>query len=1346
MTAANIDNDNGSPVGGLAGYNGYTGLISDSLAEAQVSNAAYGYVGGLVGVNGNGVDNGVDSAGIINSHSTGNVSGANYIGGLVGQSRGGHITNTYASGDVTSVDGGYAGGLVGDMGYGNVSGSFATGNVSSPRSAFAGGLIGNASFVHVDHSYATGSVSAAIYAGGLIGFSVAWVSDSYATGNVVAGSRSGGLIGYNSGPVTRSHATGHVAVNDINSVNGDAMGGLIGLGGAGTALTDVWASGDVYAPNIDHVGGSVIGNNFVGGLAGSSDSGHSVINSYALGAVRGNAYVGGLLGHNSSYVSGVYSTGYVSGDPRYTGGLIGFNQDGLVYNAYWNTLTSGQSRGGGYINDVGQGLTTSQLQGSLPSGFDLGVWGTDAGLYPYLKAFGTVTTSQKVSGFTRQSDGATAVAGGAVDLFTSGSRLGSTSTGADGYYYFVAPAGAVSDTTSLGGTITPYSASSPTGASFTDTPQPNSGDGVHLNMNSGIFAKSTSKSTYSSLISDLSATFGANLYPALVSNASITKTNIMSSGAFMIDSALSTDDTLVIEARGGDLIIGAAGSVTSSAAGDAIVLAANGAFKNLGTASAVIASNGRWLISTTTPASSNADVTGGLIGKNYYGDTYSFGMDNSVGAFAFAPNAGNRFVHGYQATLTIAADTKSVTYDGQIKTDTYAYSGLLASDSFGDAAGAIGGLTTPSKNVGSYAITPFAQTASDLNYNVQFQTGVLNITPAPLTLSLIGAVSKVYDSNTTAKLTAANFSTLSGVIAGDTVTVNKPATGAYADKNAGTGKAVTVTGLTLSGASAGNYALAASVTGNVGTITKKTITSSLNGIVSKVYNGTTAAALTASNINLAGVFAGDVVSVTGTGTFASRNVGATMKVAVTKETLSGADAGNYVVSLAPAANIGTITPASLVITAVANTKVYDGSTTAAAAPKVTGLGTGDTITALTESYTDQNAGTGKTLVVNSGFVINDGNGGNNYLTPTLTSVSTGVIAPKALTSTLTGNVTKVYDGTTSAVLGSNNFLLSGVIAGDTVAATGAGTFNNKNVGTAKTITVTTEVLNNSNYIVAKAAPAAIGTITQASLTLTANANTKTYDGTVTAAAAPSIVGLQKGDTVTGLAQVYADKNAATGKTLNIKSGFVVNDGNAGGNYNVTLVSSQTGVINPKTLSATLVGTISKTYDGTANATIAASNFGTLSGVVAGDSVSLIKPTAGLYSDQNAGSGKTVTVTGVGLQGASAANYVLSSTTISAAIGTILKKALTASLTGTVSKVYDGTKTAYLVPANYFLNGVITGDIGLVSTNAPAIGSYATAAKGAGITVTVTGLTLTGAGANNYTLPASTVSGPVGTIH
>ena len=78
--------------------------------------------------------------------------------------------------------------------------------------------------------------------------------------------------------------------------------------------------------------------------------------------------------------------------------------------------------------------------------------------------------------------------------------------------------------------------------------------------------------------------------------------------------------------------------------------------------------------------------------------------------------------------------------------------------------------------------------------------------------------------------------------------------------------------------------------------------------------------------------------------------------------------------------------------------------------------------------------------------------------------------------------------------------------------------------------------------------------------MTALSNAKSFDGNASALAVPSVLGLKGADTVANLSEAYADANPGTGKTLNVSSGYQVQDGNGGGNYAVTLVADQSGVI------------------------------------------------------------------------------------------------------------------------------------------------------------------------------------------
>ncbi|MGA2281961.1 MAG: YDG domain-containing protein, partial [Verrucomicrobiota bacterium] len=164
------------------------------------------------------------------------------------------------------------------------------------------------------------------------------------------------------------------------------------------------------------------------------------------------------------------------------------------------------------------------------------------------------------------------------------------------------------------------------------------------------------------------------------------------------------------------------------------------------------------------------------------------------------------------------------------------------------------------------------------------------------------------------------------------------------------------------------------------------------------------------------------------------------------------------------------------------------------------------------------------------------------------------------------------------------------------------------------------------------------------------------------------------------------------------------------------------IVNKATLTAGLTGTVSRNYNGTTAATLAGGNY-TLPGVVSGDTVTLNNPTSGTYDTRNQGSGKTVTVTGLAISGASATNYTLSSTSVSGAVGTINKTNITVTA-ATNSKPYDGTTNAAAAPT-ITSGSVQTGD------SASFTETYATKTVGTGKTLTPAGIVSDGNSGTNY---------------
>ena len=125
----------------------------------------------------------------------------------------------------------------------------------------------------------------------------------------------------------------------------------------------------------------------------------------------------------------------------------------------------------------------------------------------------------------------------------------------------------------------------------------------------------------------------------------------------------------------------------------------------------------------------------------------------------------------------------------------------------------------------------------------------------------------------------------------------------------GTDRPVTVSGYSLSGADASNYALV-EPTGLSANISPASLV--LTGVAAnnKVYDTTVAATLVGTATVSALGSDNVVVSGTGRGVFADKNAGTDKTVTVSGYTLGGADASNYTL-VEPTDLTANITPASL---------------------------------------------------------------------------------------------------------------------------------------------------------------------------------------------------------------------------------------------------------------------------------------------------------------------------------------------------------------------------------------------------------------------------------------------------
>jgi hypothetical protein len=372
--------------------------------------------------------------------------------------------------------------------------------------------------------------------------------------------------------------------------------------------------------------------------------------------------------------------------------------------------------------------------------------------------------------------------------------------------------------------------------------------------------------------------------------------------------------------------------------------------------------------------------------------------------------------------------------------------------------------STPRANLGGLAYN-FKQ------YNQTFDTnqgsnpilgsgnGLFFANSPTLSVNLL-PVSKVYDGEVKVNPSTLNYN-VTGVLAGDEVTINKPATGVYDNKSAGTGKLISVSGLSVTSAKdtealvpVYGYSLSSTeASAAIGTITPLDLP--VTGLVAldKVYDATTVAPLQGSRAAVSPL-SGDQVTVGGTaaGALGDKNVGIDKAVTVSGVTIAGNDAGNY--NLLPLTNLkAAITPATLQISASSDSKFYDGSTQSSLAPKITqgSLWGDDRLTGLAQTYESKNAlGAGQSKLIVSAYTLSDGNNGGNYVLSFLPGL--GTINRASVTPSFTVK-SKQYDGNVAAEIAGDS--LQGGLASDEVFMVGASAlFDNASAGNDKLVTIT----------------------------------------------------------------------------------------------------------------------------------------------------------------------------------------------------------------------------------------------------------------------------------------------------
>ena len=1097
-------------------------------------------------------------------------------------------------------------------------------------------------------------------------FSATGGNNKLLMGNLEITGSSGSLV-FNSG--------GNLSVSDANiSMAGGAVAFLAGqTGQGGITLTN---------SSISTSGGQILLGGFANGVtpdggsfggAASSSSGNAVYVSGATlnaGSTPGSAGTVTLSG-TSSGVNGVYVLGgsqITGGNISINGSATGFGQTGVAIES--STLTSPGSITvqGASANQIGLSVTgSSQITDSPPvsGGGTLSLMGRSNSL-----AYGV---DIELSG------GGQIVAGNGTAMSIRGGNA--------------TPAGQAPVAVLVMGPLDASSGGVLSISSYSN------GDTIALN-DASITGSSQGVSIYGPGTLNISNT-------QITTSGSITvmADNVALNAGTMLTSNRSSGDNIVIQGN-----TGAMASFTNAAGAGALSVSGGPA---------------RWILWDADITDSSAFQPGGLA----YGFTY-YGADIGSGPSYWTGIAGNGFVSAATGFAFVNGNITPKVYDA---TTTAQVQGTLTVNG---PQGLLTGFDSNSvqfadKNAGNgktmVVATPAPGTVLDSNnkpvYGLEAVSNLTgNILQFGITLSGGTIQDKTYDGTTSASFSTpytANF------FAGDGVALTTPVA-TFSDKNVGNGKFVGVEGLGLTGEDAANYTIQLTVN-TTGNITPATLL--VNGLTvnTKIYDATTAATFIGTG-SVSAIGSDQVTLSGGSAQFVDKNVGTGKAVTLSGFGLTGPDAGNYVLS-APASLTADILPATLYVSGLAaNNKVYDATTAAtlSGSASVTALGSDQvTLSGGSAQFADKNVGSNKTVML-SGFGLSGADAGN-YILNTPESVTANITPATLVVGGLSvGN--KVYDATTAAKLSGNGSIA--VLGEDQVSlSSGSAEFGDKNVGSNKTVTLTGFGLSGAdagNYVLI--APSSLtADITPATLVVSGlSANNKVYDATTAATlsggGSVSALGSDQVSLSGGSAR-FSDKNVGNNKAV-LLTGFGLSGADAG-NYVLSAPASLTADITPATLTVSGLAASNKVYDATTLATLSGAGNVAALGT---DQVSLTGGTA-QFSDKNVGSGKTVTLSGYGLSGADAGNYVLSAP--ASLTADITPATLNISGLAANNKVYDATTAATISGTAHV--AALGNDV--VSVAGILVGSFADKNAGTDKAVTLSGASLSGADAGNYVLGA-----------
>jgi hypothetical protein len=280
--------------------------------------------------------------------------------------------------------------------------------------------------------------------------------------------------------------------------------------------------------------------------------------------------------------------------------------------------------------------------------------------------------------------------------------------------------------------------------------------------------------------------------------------------------------------------------------------------------------------------------------------------------------------------------------------------------------------------------------------------------------------------------------------------------------------------------------------------------------------------------------------------------------------LTGDDAANY--TFADIKGDYKVDKLAITLSGItAEHKVYNGNNSATVSTSgavFSSMVTGDVLAvASTGTFSDKNAGTAKTVSLSNTL---SGTDLGNYSITQQASTTADITKKDVTLESLTAS-NKTYDGNTNATITAGT--ISGTVTGETLAVSGTGTFDTKNAGTNKTVTVSNVTSltkangdnggdwNNYN-LTTTGSKTTTANITPRPASVSATATQLTYNGATQIQNAPTNSGLLEGDELT-------IGGVAAGSAVGVYASNLQVTGADAGNYAFTITNNNLVIEAPK---------------------------------------------------------------------------------------------------------------------------------------------------------------------------------------